>query len=304
MPPHPPTTAKSRELRATLIGSVAILLWSLLALLTTGAAGIPPFQILAMTFSLAFLVSASVLSLRGRAAWARLNQPLSVWALGVAGLFGYHLLYFIALKRAPAVEASLIAYLWPLLIVVFSALLPGVRLRWFHLAGALLGLGGAVLLVSDGGRIALRAEFAMGYLAALGCALTWSCYSVTNRRFGAVPSEIVGGQCGLVALLGWLCHFGLEETVAPGLWQSLAVIGLGLGPVGGAFFVWDYGVKHGRIQLLGAFSYAAPLLSTLVLIGFGRAEATWVVGAACLLIVCGAVLASKDILGGRRKRKT
>ena len=53
--------------------------------------------------------------------------------------------------RAPAVEASLIAYLWPLLLVVFSALLPGERLRWWHLAGGVAGLVGAGLLVTRGG---------------------------------------------------------------------------------------------------------------------------------------------------------
>jgi drug/metabolite transporter (DMT)-like permease len=73
-----------------LIGGVAVLLWSLLALFTTGARGLPPFQILALTFAVAFLVSGSILALRGRAALARLRQPLRVWLLGVGGLFGYH----------------------------------------------------------------------------------------------------------------------------------------------------------------------------------------------------------------------
>ena len=93
-----------------------------------------------------------------------------------------------------------------------------------------------------------------------------------------------------------LCHLALETTVVPDAGQWLAVLLLGLGPVGAAFFAWDHGTKHGNIQALGAFSYAAPLLSTLVLIAFGKAEATWVVGFACLLIAGGAVLASKELL--------
>ena len=293
--PTPPA-GNPKRLRATLIGGIAVLLWALLALFTTGAAGIPPFQLLAMTFSVAFVVSLVVLTARGRQSFAAWRQRPAVWLLGVAGLFGYHFFYFVALGNAPAVDASLIAYLWPLLIVVFSALLPGEKLRWFHLGGALLGLAGAVLLVTGGGRIAFRGEFALGYLAALACALTWSSYSVLNRRFGAVPTEVVGGYCGVVALLGYACHFALESTVVPQGLQWLAVLALGLGPVGAAFFVWDYGTKHGNIQVLGALSYAAPLLSTLVLIAFGQAEATWVVALACLLIVGGAVLASKDLL--------
>ena len=288
--------AERHPLRATLIGGIAVLLWALLALFTTWAAGVPPFQLVAMTFAVAFAVSMITLSLRGRRALARLRQPAAVWALGVTGLFGYHFFYVVALANAPAVDASLIAYLWPLLIVVFSALLPGERLRWFHVAGALMGLAGAGLLVTGGGVVSFKAEFVLGYLAALACALTWSSYSVANRRFGQVPTDVVGGFCGAVALLGALFHFTLETTVVPDAGQWLAVLLLGLGPVGVAFFAWDHGTKHGNIQALGAFSYAAPLISTLVLIGFGKAEATWVVGLACALIAGGAVLASKELL--------
>ncbi len=294
-----PRDTASRRTRATLVGGIAVLLWALLALFTTGAAGIPPFQLLAMTFAVAFAVSLAVLARRGARAFAAWRQPVAAWMLGVGGLFGYHFFYFVALGNAPAVDASLIAYLWPLLIVVFSALLPGERLRWFHFAGAVMGLAGAALLVTKGGEVAFDARYSLGYLAAAACALTWSSYSVANRRFGAVPTEVVGGFCGAVALLGLLCHLLLETTVRPQGLQWLAILGLGLGPVGAAFFVWDYGTKHGNIQVLGAFSYAAPLLSTLILIAFGRAEATWVVGLACLLIVAGAVLASKEMLRGR-----
>lgn len=288
----PPRT----RLRATLIGGIAVLLWALLALFTTWAAGIPPFQLVAMAFAVAFAVSLAVWLLRGGAAFRRLKQRPLVWLVGVGGLFGYHFFYFVALGNAPAVEAGLIAYLWPLLIVVFSALLPGERLRWFHLAGGLLGLAGAGLLVTGGGQIAFKAEFALGYVAALACALTWSSYSVLNRRFGSVPTDVVGGFCGVTAVLGFLCHLALEETVTPGTGQWLAVLALGLGPVGAAFFVWDYGTKHGNIQALGAFAYAAPLLSTLILVGFGKAEPSWSLALACGLIVSGALLAGKDLL--------
>lgn len=289
----------SRRL-ATGLGGGAILLWALLALFTTGAAGIPTFQLMAMTFGLAFAVSLAVIAARGRRALLRLRQPFWVWLFGASALFGYHFFYFIALVRAPALDASLIAYLWPLLIVVFSALLPGERLRWFHLAGALGGFGGVALLVTGKGALAIDPAYLPGYLAALACALTWSGYSVANRRMGAVPCEAVGGNCGLVALAALACHLGLEESVLPNAGQGLAILGLGIGPVGAAFFLWDQGTKHGDIQLLGALAYGAPLLSALLLIAFGRGEASWNVAFACLLIVGGALLASAGHLLRRR----
>lgn len=280
---------------ATLIGAVALLLWAALALLTTSTGAVPPFELTALTFALAFGLALVKWAAFRESPAGYLRQPLPVWAVGVGGLFGYHALYFLALKAAPPVEVSLIAYLWPLLIVVFSALLPGERLRWWHLAGALAGLLGTVLLVTDGGRVAFRAENALGYAAALGCALVWSSYSVASRRFGRVPSDVVGGFCGATALLALLCHLAFENWTRPSDGEWLAILGLGLGPVGIAFFVWDHGMKHGDIKALGAFSYATPLVSTLLLVAFGIAAPTPLIGLACLLVVGGAVLASREL---------
>jgi len=254
-----------------------------------------------MTFTVATAIGVVASLARGTSPLAHLRQPVPVWMLGVGGLFGYHFFYFVALRNAPAVEASLIAYLWPLLIVVFSALLPGERLRWFHVAGALLGLAGAALLVTKGESLEIDPAYALGYAAAAVCALTWSTYSVASRRFGHVPTDAVGGFCAVAAILAVPCHLLFETTVWPqDIVEWLAVLALGLGPVGGAFFTWDIGVKKGDIQVLGASSYAAPLLSTLVLVAAGLAPATWVVAAACVLIVGGAVLAAQQML--RRTR--
>ncbi len=283
--------------RATLIGASAIAMWGSLALLTTWTGRMPPFQLVAMSFSVAFALAFLKWLVCGERPAAYLRQPPRVWLLGIFGLFGYHFFYFMALRNAPAIEASLIAYLWPLLLVLLSALLPGERLRWWHLAGALAGLAGAMILVTGGGRVVFRGEFALGYAAALACALTWSSYSVLSRRMDAVPTDVVGWFCAASAILGLANHLAFETTVWPadaGEW--LAVLGLGLGPVGAAFFAWDHGVKHGDLRALGAGSYAAPLISTLLLAAFGKARLDWVIVAACFAIVGGALLAGRDLL--------
>lgn len=285
--------------RATLAGCLAILLWAALAPLTASVKGIPPFEMLALTFAIGGLAGTVWLARRRAVVWAMLRQPPAVWALGVGGLFGYHFFYFVALARAPAADASLIAYLWPLLIVLFSGLLPGERLRPQHIAGACCGLAGVWLLVGTG---AFDTAYLPGYLAAGACALTWSGYSVLNRRFGAVPTDIVALQCLAVALLGAGCHFIAEVTVWPSPTQWGAITLLGLGPVGLAFFVWDYGTKRGDLQLLGVASYAAPVLSTLLLLGLGLTPARWQIAAACTLIVGGAMLAALRFRNDKRTK--
>lgn len=286
------------ESRATLIGFTAVLMWATLALFTAASGAVPPFQLVGMAFVIAFALACVWWWHRGVAPWRVLRLPAPVWALGIGGLFGYHFFYFLALRNAPPVEASLIAYLWPLLIVVFSALLPGERLRWFHLGGAVMGLAGTAVLVTDGGALAFKGAFALGYAAALVCALVWSGYSVLSRRVAHVSTDAVGGFCGATAVLAWLCHGLFETTVWPeGAGQWLAVLALGLGPVGGAFFVWDVGVKRGNIRALGASAYLAPLLSTMILVATGFATASWPLAIACALIVGGAALAAKEMFG-------
>jgi drug/metabolite transporter (DMT)-like permease len=289
MPAMPETTA-------TAIGFIAVLLWALLAFFTAASGTVPPLQLTAMSFAIGGLAGALSWPFRP-AAMQALRQGWRVWALGVGGLFGYHFLYFSALRAAPAIDASLIAYLWPLLIVLMSALAPGERLGAHHVIGAILGFAGAILIVTGGRMVVPDAAYLPGYGLALAAALVWSSYSVLSRRFSAVPTDVVTGFCLVTAVLATLAHLTLEETIWPqGPGQWLAVLGLGLGPVGLAFYAWDIGVKRGDIQVLGAASYAAPLLSTLVLISLGMGVFSWAIGVASLLITAGAVLAAKDML--------
>ncbi len=277
---------------ATLAGCGAILLWGLLALFTAATEGVPPFQLTAMTFAIGGFAGLGIVLARGGA--HKLMPPLSAWAVGVGGLFFYHAIYFSALKLAPPAEASLIAYLWPLLIVLLSALLPGERLLPKHVLGAMVGFAGVAALGLSKAGFSFEAKYLTGYLFALACAFVWSGYSVLSRRLAAIPTESVASFCIATAALAALCHLSFETWVqpkSPAVW--LAILALGLGPAGAAFFLWDHGVKNGDLRFLGVASYAAPVISTLALIIAGAAEPTLALGIACALIAAGAVIASR-----------
>jgi drug/metabolite transporter (DMT)-like permease len=277
---------------ATTIGLIAILLWSMLALFTAATGTIPPFQLNAMTFLVGGLVGVVSWIVRPQGLKALRQKPV-VWALGIGGLFGYHALYFAALRWAPPAESGLINYLWPLLIVLFSSLLPGERLRRAHIAGALLGFAGVVVLIAGRGAFEARAEYMPGYICAFVAAFVWAGYSVLSRRFGQVPTDAVAGFCLATSFLSLICHLAFETTVWPETTtQWLALLGLGLGPVGAAFYVWDIGMKRGDIRFLGVASYATPVLSTLLLVVAGYAEPTLTLALACGLIVAGALVAT------------
>ena len=279
---------------ATLIGLSAILMWSLLAALTVATGRIPAFQLAAMTFAIGALVG--FLSWIGRpGALGALRQPPLAWIVGVGGLFGYHALYFLALRFAPPAEAGLLNYLWPLLIVVFSSLLPGERLAPHHVIGALLGLAGTVLLFAGNGASAFAPGQVPGLAAAFVAAFVWAAYSVMSRKLKAVPTDAVAGFCLATALLAALVHGLVEVTVWPDTMAWLAITALGVGPVGAAFYAWDLGMKRGDIRVLGAASYATPLLSTSFLILAGFAKASTNIAIAAVLIAGGGLIAAKDM---------
>jgi drug/metabolite transporter (DMT)-like permease len=285
---------------ATLIGLTAILMWSLLAVLTVATGKIPAFQLAAMTFAIGALVIGPLTWIWRPEAIRALWQPPLAWIVGVGGLFGYHALYFLALRFAPPAEAGLLNYLWPLLIVVFSSLLPGERLAPHHIIGALLGLAGTVLLFAGNGSGGFAPGQVPGLIAAFVAAFVWAAYSVMSRKLRSVPTDAVAGFCAATALLATLVHGAVEVTVWPdGLAQWLAIVALGVGPVGAAFYAWDIGMKRGDIRVLGAASYATPLLSTSFLILAGFAKPSVGLAIAAVLIAGGGLIAAKDMIWKR-----
>ena len=285
--------------RATLTGFSAVLLWAMLALFTIGSAPVPPFLLNTLCFAIGGALGLVWLSATSGFAALR-GVGWKVYVFGTAALFGYHALYFTALRLAPPAEASLIAYLWPLFIVLFSGVLPGERLRVGHLIGAAVAFAGAALIVLRGGA-AFDAADLPGLGLAFLCAITWAVYSVASRAFGEVPTAAVVVYCLATAALSGAAHLAFERTLWPtGARGWAAVVALGLGPVGLAFFTWDIGMKKGDIQMLGVAAYAAPLLSTLALIAAGKAVATPALLLAAGLITGGAVLAARASLGAVR----
>lgn len=277
---------------ATFVGLTAVLQWALLALFTIGSAPVPPLLLNAMCFAIGGTLGLIWTLANGRAHVLR-TIPLKVYAFGTFGLFGAHFLYFTAFRMAPMAETGLIAYLWPLIIVLMSGLLPGEKLQPLHILGAMVAFAGAALIVLRGGG-AMDANALPGFGLAFVFALTWASYSVLSRRLGDVPTESVTVFCLAAALLSAVAHLALEVTLWP---QSalgwLSVLALGIGPVGLAFFTWDIGMKRGDIQFLGVASYAAPLLSTLALVAAGVTKPSRTIAVAALLIAAGAALAAR-----------
>lgn len=278
--------------RPTIIGIGAIAIWATLALFTAMTGKMPPFLTTAICFALGGLVIVSPAVWRRD--WLKLKPTLPAFLLGLYGPFGDTVIYFAALKLAPPAEANLIHYLWPLLIVLFAAMLPGAGLRPRHLIGALMGLGALLLLV--GGKLGSDATEAAwwGYGLALLGAFVWSSYSVLSRLVASSSTESLGVTILIASGLSLLLHRLLEAPYTDWNWENvMGLLGLGLGSQGLALICWDIGMKRGDVSFLGVASYATPVLSTVLLVVFGYAPASLALAAACALIVIGAMVARK-----------
>lgn len=267
----------------------AIALWASLASLGMMLSHVPPL-----------LLTGTALMIGSTLAWPFVARDTSVWkvapatlALGVYGLFGFHFLLFIALRNAPAVQANLVNYLWPLLIVVLSpVLLPGMRLRPGHAVAAVAGFAGAAVAILAGGA-SQAGGASWGYLAALGSAFIWASYSLLTRRVAPFPTAAIG-LFGLVSgLLSLLCHWWLEPAVRLG-WSDLGwLVVMGLGPLGAAFFLWDKALKTGDPRQVGILSYLTPLASTVLLMWATGRPLSWSIGLAAALIIGAAVVGAR-----------
>ena len=271
-------------MHANLYALGAIALWAALALLGVSLAHVPPF-----------LLTGLALVIGSMPAWPRAREwrvPPSTLALGVYGLFAYHFLLFMALRTAPAVEANLVNYLWPLLIVVLApVILPGFSLHPRHVIAALAGFAGAAIAILGGGEAS--GTWSWGYLAALAAAFIWSTYSLMTRRVKPFSTAAIG-LFGLVSgVLALVCHALFEPPahLAPHDWLLVAIAGFG--PLGAAFFLWVKVLKLGDPRQVGILSYITPFASTVLLVFATGRTPPWAIALSALLIIGAAVVGTR-----------
>jgi drug/metabolite transporter (DMT)-like permease len=277
-----------RAVKPELLALGAILLWSSLATLSVALAHVPPFLLTGLSLLGGSLIAFPL----ARMQFCAFKVPVRTLLLGIYGLFGYHFLLFVGLRYAPPVEANLINYLWPLGIVIMAPLfLPAFRLRPGHYVAAVLGFAGAaVAILGSTQTAATSAAFNIGYLCAFASAFVWSSYSLLTRRFGNFPSAAVG-TCSLVSgLLSLVCHIAFETTVTLSRADWLLIGITALGPLGGAFYLWDAAMKRGDPRRIGVLAFVTPLLSTSMLMGYRGQPMQASVALAVVMIAGAAVL--------------
>jgi drug/metabolite transporter (DMT)-like permease len=292
------TSGRSTRLVPSAIGAIGVMLWASETTLITFTTAIPPVQTVGLAFVFAALLSPLVWWLTGSGPRGAFRLPARVWLIAVGALVGYHACIYYATQKAPPAAAAMLQGTTPLMIVLGSALVPGERLRWWHVAGATFGFVGVLMLI-DGGEAAGSWPDAAFYLSLIGIAAAlWGLYAIFARSQPDVPTSALGVFYAASAAICLAAHGVLESWVTPTGSEWAAIAGLGLLPMGLAIYFWDFGIKQGDIQALGAFAYVEPFIGAALVALFAHGYLNLSLFLPGVLVVGGAVLASASLWNG------
>lgn len=280
---------------ATLIGYIALLIWSSYALVIVGLNQIPLFELLSLMFIISFMCTSIKLTIKRQ--WSLIKQPAIIWVIGVGGIYGNDLVTIGALKNAPPIQVDLINYLWPILVVVFSGFLPNEKFSLRAVLSAFIGLMGIYILLTNGhGLNAFHFEYIKGYLLALAASIIWASYTLLSRFYHNTPREMIGMYFGIGAIISVGLHCFHESTVVPNMKQWILIAVMSFLVSGISYFMWDYGVKKGNIKLLGILTYGNPIISSVLLVIFGYAKYNTAIAVATFCVIAGALFGNEKLI--------
>lgn len=268
-------------------GAAAVLIWSSAAPVIASAVGVDPFLYVALGDGVAAAVFLLMWIVQRKNPLPALKAvPLWLYGLGLIGISVHNLTWVAAVQQAPPLEATLIIYTWPLLLIVFSTISLRQKFHWYHLVAGMLGLAGVAALLVGRGLGLEGFQLMPGHLWAIVSALSWSVFSAVAARYPDQGSDFLGVVFFLSAAINgciWLLYLGAPAAPVQSLWiVGAASIFFALG-----YAMWDFGMKHGNAQLIGVASFLTPVLSAIYLVLLGQAALTIYLALALVLVVAG-----------------
>jgi drug/metabolite transporter (DMT)-like permease len=275
----------------TLAGLLALAVWSTFGVMFLFVKTLPVFEVLGVVFFMAYACFTILQLMRKENICSYWHQPFSYYAFWLAGAGLYTVLIYIAFKMAPIFEANILNYLWPILLVLFAALIYKDPLPLNRIIGMMLGFAGAVIILVPPHGEALFLNFSAGHFIAILAAIVWALYSVLTRNRN-YPQGFQAPMFLILSLICFVVHLGFENTVMPDLkeWVFLFL----LGGLRISYALWDYGMKKGNVTLLASMSYFLPLISSVFLISFGERPAHPLIGLGAALIIAGCLTVNAD----------
>ncbi|MGD9591894.1 MAG: DMT family transporter [Candidatus Berkiella sp.] len=276
--------------KATLLGSLAIFLWSVDNIITINLARIPIFQMLSISWLLAFVVYAISLTIRNE--WEKVKQKPLIWVLGTLGICGAHCLMVASLRYAPPAQACTLAATWPILVVVLGGwILNKEKISWLKILGVLVGFIGVAMVLTQGRLYAgFEWQYGNGYLFALLSSVFWTLYVLMTRKFVTITSQMMGMYLGVGGVFALTYHLGVEQFIMPIPKEWLLLSIKGMFTLSTSYFLWDFSIKRGHFALLNTLAYFSPICTIILLSLLGLGVILVPIWIGVILVIAGAIL--------------
>lgn len=292
----PPVGSKTR---AASLAFGAVLLWATWPTLANLASPAPPFLVFGLAAAVGFTTSLTRATMRGETRPFFATRPATL-ALVAIGLLTNNILYLLAMPRVGPAEGNVVAYLWPIMLVVIMARLRRERLGRIAVAGMAMGFLGAALAI---GPTFERGFDAVGVLLAFGSGLAFAVYAAI-RAHGREAHDVIGPSMGLLAVLALAIHALFEPPTSLTPLQWLAIAGIGIAPLTLSNALWDRASRTGHTTMISGIAYLTPLAALILLALVNTRSVTLGASAGAVLVVIGAFAASRNARTGRSASST
>lgn len=206
--------------------------------------------------------------------------------------FAYYFTYAFALNFIPAVEASMINYLFPIMIVIFAVIIHKERLSLGKVAAIILGFLGVFIIATNGYIFSFRLSNPLGDLMAFTAAISWGLFSNLGRwlkRNNALCNYIFQW---IAFILSAIAMFAVSDFVLPS-WKTLLLIlcvsttNLSLG-----LSIWFKILKTVPTTLVACMTFITPFINLVFITVFLGEKITGPQILGALAIVLGILLQS------------
>jgi drug/metabolite transporter (DMT)-like permease len=280
--------------KATLIGLVAVLLWSaIVGLIRSVSDRLGATGGAAMMYSVA---SVFLLLSVGHVRLGEFPRRYLIW--GSLLFVTYELCLSLSIGYAntarQAIEVGMVNYLWPTFTIVAAILFNGQKTNLLIVPGFVLAIVGICRVLGGAqgfdpaGMLANVRDNPLSYGLAFAGALIWAGYCTVTAR-------IAGGKNGvtlffiLVSAALWIKYLldGGGRMVFS--FEAVVYLILAAGAMGFGYGAWNVGILHGNVTILAGASYFIPVLSAALSMRLLRAplSAAFWQGAA---MVCGGAI--------------
>lgn len=278
-------------MKGTLVGLGAVAIWCVTTLLVAYVTALPPLEFVGLIFFLGYVSLTALQLLNGEDIKSYWRQPLKhyLFWLGTAGV--YTVILFVSYSLVPFFEANILNHTWPVLLIVFTAMLHNERVTAIQIFGGVVSFAGVIAIFMPAGDVPLFGDFHFGHALAIGSASLWSAYSAFAKKVN-YPIGFLAPVFLVFSLICFALHAAFEPTVWPGNFEWIIIVILGLGRV--SYMMWDYGMKHGDVVFLASICYFLPLATSLLLVAFGFGPASPMIGIGAALIAVGCLIVNYE----------